>query len=65
MGRKLIPEKDKTTIITSKLLLDRVGKHIVNTGENQTEFVTRALVNQLENDGDLSIRRELEEENYD
>ena len=62
MSRKILPEKDKTTIITSKTLLDRVAKHIVSTGENQTEFVTRALINQLENDGDLTIRKEIEEE---
>ena len=55
-------EMDKTTIVTRKTLLDRVSKHLVETGETQTSFVTRALVNQLENEGDLTIREELEEE---
>lgn len=62
MSREIVPKKEKTTIITSKILLDRISKHIVSTGESQTEFVTRALINQLENDGDLTIREEMEEE---
>ena len=59
------PAKDKTTIVTSKLLLDRIGVHVKKNGDNQTDFITRALVNQLEKEGDLSIRSELEEENGD
>lgn len=57
------PAKDKTTIVTSKLLLDRVGLHVKKNGDNQTDFITRALLNQLEKEGDLTIRSELEEEN--
>lgn len=56
------PAKDKTTIVTSKLLLDRVGLHVRKNGDNQTDFITRALLNQLEKEGDLTIRSELEEE---
>lgn len=56
------PAKDKTTIVTSKLLLDRVGLHVRKNGDNQTDFITRALLNQLEKEGDLTIRGELEEE---
>lgn len=56
------PAKDKTTIVTSKLLLDRVGLHVKKNGDNQTDFITRALLNQLEKEGDLTIRSELEEE---
>ena len=51
------------TIVTSKLLLDRVGLHVKKNGDNQTDFITRALLNQLEKEGDLTIRSEWEEEN--
>lgn len=59
------PAKDKTTIVTSKLLLDRMGVHVKKNGDNQTDFITRAIVNQMEREGDLTIRSELEEENDD
>lgn len=67
MARNVIDpiEKDKTTIVTSKLLLDRIGVHVKKSGGNQQEFITRALVNQLENEGDLEIRNMLEEESND
>ena len=56
------PAKDKTTIVTSKLLLDRLGVHVKKHGDNQTDFITRAIVNQMEREGDLMIRSELVEE---
>ena len=56
------PAKDKTTIVTSKLLLDRMGVHVRKNGDNQTDFITRAIINQMEREGDVSIRAELEEE---
>ena len=56
------PVKDKTTIMTSKHLLDRMAVHVRKSGENQTDFITRAIINQMENDGDLTIRAEMEEE---
>ena len=56
------PAKDKTTIVTSKLLLDRMGVHVKKHGDNQTDFITRAIVNQMEREGDLTIRSELEDE---
>lgn len=59
------PAKDKTTIVTNKTLLDRVGVHVRKNGDNQTEFFTRAIVNQLEREGDVEIRSMLEEENND
>ena len=59
------PAKDKTTIVTSKLLLDRVGLHVKKNNDNQTDFITRALLNQLEREGDLTIRGEMEEEAND
>lgn len=54
--------KEKTTIMASKLLLDRLAVHVLKHGDNQTNFITRAIVNQLEREGDLTIRFELEEE---
>lgn len=64
MARSAIepPAKDKTTIVTSKLLLDRMGVHVKKHGDNQTDFITRAIVNQMEREGDITIRSELEEE---
>ena len=64
MSRQAIepPAKDKTTIVTSKLLLDRMGVHVRKNGDNQTDFITRAIINQMEREGDLTIRSELEEE---
>ena len=59
------PAKDKTTIVTSKLLLDRMGVHVKKRGDNQTDFITRAIINQMEREGDLTIRSEMEEENRD
>ena len=57
------PIMDKTTVVTNKTLLDRVQIKARMNGETITEFVTRAFVNQLENEGDLDIRKMLEEEN--
>ena len=64
MARNTIepPAKDKTTIVTSSLLLERVGVHVKKNGDNQTDFITRALVNQLEREGDVEIRSMMEEE---
>ena len=64
MARSAIepPAKDKTTIVTSKLLLDRMGVHVKKNGDNQTDFITRAIINQMEREGDLTIRSEVEEE---
>lgn len=67
MARSVIdpPAKDKTTIVTSKTLLDRVGVHVRKNGDNQTDFITRALLNQLEREGDYEIRTILKEEEAD
>lgn len=37
-------------------LMERVQNHAKSRGENLTEFYTRAIVNQLENDGDYEVR---------
>ena len=67
MARSAIepPAKDKTTIVTSKLLLERMSVHVRKNGDNQTDFITRAIINQMEREGDLTIRSEVEEENND
>lgn len=64
MARAVIDgvKKDKTTIVVSKLLLDRVGVHVRKNEDNQTSFLTRAIVNQLEREGDIEIRSMLKEE---
>lgn len=58
-----MPEKDKTTIVTAKYLLDRMSVHVRQHGDNLSDFMTRAIVNQMENDGDISIRHDMEELN--
>lgn len=52
----------KTTIMTSDILVERVEKYCKNKGITLTEFYTKAILNQLENDGDFEIRDLLEEE---
>lgn len=56
------PVREKTTIMASKLLLDRMGVHVRKNGDNQSDFMTRAIINQMEREGDLTIRSEMEEE---
>ncbi len=58
MGRSAIeiPKNDRTTIVVSSTLLKRVGVHVRNSNDNQTEFFTRAIINQLEREGDYEIR---------
>jgi hypothetical protein len=65
MARSITPQKDQTTIVASKTLLDRIKVHVAKNGDNQTKFVIRALVNQLEREGDIEIRSILEEEEDD
>lgn len=65
MGRKVLehPVIERTTIMTNRSLIDRVSTHVKKNGDNQSNFVTRALVNQLEREGDLTIRDIIAEEN--
>ena len=46
----------RTSIMTLKVLADRVREHIEETGEDLSEFYNRAILNTLENDGDFEIR---------
>ena len=52
----------RTTIMASEKLMNRVAEHTAKTGEKLGDFYNRAILNQLENDGDFSIRDEVEEE---
>ena len=54
----------RTTIMASETLINRVAKRTEETGEKLTDFYNRAILNQLENDGDFTIRDEVEEELY-
>lgn len=63
MARSVIdqPQKEKTTIVTYSILLDRMGVHVKKNRDNQTDFLTRAIINQMEREGDFDIRSEMEE----
>lgn len=52
----------RTTIMASEKLMKRVTEHTAKTGEKLGDFFNRAILNQLENDGDFDIRDEVEEE---
>lgn len=59
------PAKERTTVVVSKTLMQRISNHVNKNGDNQTNFVSRALLNQLEREGDLEIRDILNEEEED
>lgn len=63
--RSIAPVKERTTIMASKTLMDRVQEHTLRHGDSQTDFIVRAIVNQLEKEGDFEIREALEVENGD
>lgn len=48
--------------MAEEVLIDRVQNHTKQSGESLTEFYTRAIINQLEKDGDYEIRDLVEEE---
>lgn len=52
----------RTTIMASEKLMNRVADHCAKTGEKLGDFYNRAILNQLENDGDFDIRDEVEVE---
>ncbi len=66
MARSVIdpPATSKTTIVTSAYLLNRMGVHVKKNNDNQTDFLTRAIINQMEREGDIDIRKEMEVVNY-
>lgn len=52
----------RTTIMASEALMNRVITHTSKSGEKLTDFYNRAILNQLERDGDFEIRDEVEAE---
>lgn len=48
--------KTTITIMADERLMERVQSHAKKNGENLTEFYTRAIINQLEKDGDFEVR---------
>lgn len=52
----------RTTIVASDILMERVEKYCKDNSITQTEFYNRAILNQLENEGDFEVRDLLEEE---
>lgn len=52
----------RTTIMASETLMNRVLTHTSKSGEKLTDFYNRAILNQLERDGDFEIRDEVEAE---
>lgn len=56
---------DRTTIMAPTCLIKRVEEHVARTDGSKgglTRFFTRAIVNQLEREGDYEIRDIMEEE---
>nr|DAH50420.1 MAG TPA: repressor [Caudoviricetes sp.] len=54
--------KTTITIMADEKLMERVQTHARKNGENLTEFYTRAIINQLEKDGDFEARDLVKEE---
>lgn len=53
----------RTTIMANDKLIERVNSHVSKSGESLTSFYNRAIINQLEKDGDFDIRDIVEEDN--
>jgi hypothetical protein len=52
----------RTTIMASDILMNRVKEQVGRTGEDLTDFYNRAIINQLERDGDFEVRDLWEED---
>lgn len=55
----------RTTVCMDEILSERVNAHVRERGEKLMDFYNRAILNQLENDGDFEVRDLLEKENND
>lgn len=60
--REYMITKTTITIMADEKLMERVQTHARKNGENLTEFYTRAIINQLEKDGDFEARDLVKEE---
>ena len=49
-------KKSTKTIMMYDILADRVDAHVKNSPSNKTDFYNRAIINQLEREGDWGIR---------
>ena len=52
----------RTTVCMSEVLLSRVIQRTKENGEKLSDFYNRAVLNQLENDGDFEVRDLFEKE---
>lgn len=55
----------RTSIIVPDILLERLSSKCRADGCTQNEFFTRAILNQLEREGDFNVRLEMREKGYD
>jgi hypothetical protein len=55
----------RTTVMCSEILMKRANEHTKQRGETLTDFFNRAIINQLENDGDFEIRDIISEESVE
>lgn len=58
-----MPAPVRTTIWANPLLMERIQDHVkTRDGDNQSQFINRALLNQLEKEGDFEIRDLIEQD---
>lgn len=55
----------RTTVMVDEKLMERVKEHTDKMGVTLSAFYTKALVNQLEREGDFEVRDMIEEEKND
>lgn len=53
---------ERTTIFAPSILMKRVNEHVTEKGDKLTSFFTRAIMNQLEREGNFTVRDEVEDE---
>lgn len=61
----ITPERapvERTTVTVDKRILDAARKKAQVNGESLTDFLSRAILNQLEKEGRYDIRYEMREE---
>lgn len=62
MPRVTSQNKELLTANSFKTLNQRIRVHIAKTNDSLSDFVVRALINQLEREGDYSIRDIMKDE---
>lgn len=63
-GRKRldVPKKIVATFTVTPNFLEKISIHARKRGVSVSEFIEISLINQMENDGDLCIRRDMKME---